>query len=232
MNEHHLRVSRTARFFTLGAPGPAVPELWIVTHGYGQLAADFLRLFAGLDDGTRYIVAPEALNRFYLIQPAKAPAADRPVGATWMTRVDREREISDYVEYLDHLFDEVTRPLDAPTLRVSVLGFSQGVATAARWTALGRSPVHRLVCWAGGVPEDLDLSLLARKLGPAPLRIIVGDRDELAPPSVVEAQEERLRSHGINVTSTRFSGGHALSRAMLRTLAEEKLTLDGGDSGR
>ncbi len=84
------------------------------------------------------VVAPEAMNRFYLVTPTSAPARDRPVGATWMTREDRDSEIADYVEYLDALFDEVASDAANGGARVNVIGFSQGAATATRWVAHGR----------------------------------------------------------------------------------------------
>ena len=50
----------------LGALSAETREIWFVVHGYGQLAEYFIRHFRGLDDGTRYIVAPEGLSRFYV----------------------------------------------------------------------------------------------------------------------------------------------------------------------
>src|SRR5262245_36958952 len=123
--EHHGRVERTARYYTLGPLSEGVRELWFVLHGYGNLAAKFLRSFEELDDGSRRIVAPEALNRFYLIAPDKAPANERPVGASWMTREDRESEIVDYIDYLDVVADEELRRIPASvrdSLRIRVLG--------------------------------------------------------------------------------------------------------------
>ena len=64
MDEHHIQVSRTARYFTLGTAGPDTRQLWLVCHGYRQLARRFLRGFRGLDEGSRLIVAPEGLSRF------------------------------------------------------------------------------------------------------------------------------------------------------------------------
>ena len=37
--ELHLTVPRTARYWTLGEPGPGLRQVWIACHGYGQLAA-------------------------------------------------------------------------------------------------------------------------------------------------------------------------------------------------
>ena len=111
MLTHHLSVPRTARYHVLGAMSQGLREIWIVCHGYGQLAARFLSWFAPLDDGTRLIVAPEALSRFYLDDRPGAIHTESRVGATWMTREDREHEITDYVRYLDVLHDTLRRDL-------------------------------------------------------------------------------------------------------------------------
>jgi len=97
--EHHLPVSRTARYFTIGEPDASLTELWFVCHGYGQLAGRFVRHFESIDAPHRMIVAPEALSRFY-VEVAGKTHADTHVGASWMTREDRLSDIEDYVEYL------------------------------------------------------------------------------------------------------------------------------------
>src|SRR6476469_3720019 len=105
---HSTVVPRTARYYTLGPTHGFPRELWFVCHGYGQLASRFLRQFAPLDDGTRLIVAPEALSRYYLDPVAERRHQREPrVGASWMTREDRFAEIVDYVSYLDQLAGEV-----------------------------------------------------------------------------------------------------------------------------
>ena len=59
--EHRIEVTRTARYWTLGAED-APTEVWFVLHGYRQLAERFLRRFVPLDDGSRLVVAPEGLS--------------------------------------------------------------------------------------------------------------------------------------------------------------------------
>ena len=216
MHEQFLKVNRTARYHTTGASAARARDVWFVLHGYGQLAADFLRPFERLPgDESRCVVAPEALNRFYLVAPANIKAADRPVGATWMTRVEREHEIEDYVAYLDTLHERV---IENRKPFVRVLGFSQGVATAARWVALGGARVDQLICWGGTMPDEIDLTHLAGRLS-APLRLVIGEKDAFATPDVVAREEERLRTSGVAYELTRFPGGHALSRAVLSDLA-------------
>ncbi len=143
-SEFHLPVRRTARIAQRGHAGPHVREVWIVCHGYGQLAALFIRHFAPLDDGSRWILAPEALSRFYHEMPDAArhrgaPPAERRVGAAWLTREDREVEIDDAHLYLDTLRRHVADRVDLGATRLVVFGFSQGVSTVSRWSRRGRS---------------------------------------------------------------------------------------------
>ncbi len=210
MREHHVSVSRTARYFTLGEP---IREVWFVLHGYGQLAARFLKSFTLLDDGGRLVVAPEALSRFYM-----DPANREKVGASWMTREDRLNEIADYVRYLDAVSGEVLGRLDRRAVRVHVLGFSQGTATASRWATFGTPRVDRLVLWGGEVPPDLDLAAARERLASLDLVLVAGSRDELYTPKVLARDEERLRAAGIAYRVIRFEGGHEIDDAVLRQI--------------
>ncbi|MGQ0538123.1 MAG: alpha/beta hydrolase [Gemmatimonadaceae bacterium] len=214
--EHRLPVTRTARVFTLGAAHAA--DVWIVLHGYAHLAARFIGQFAHLAGAARRIVAPEALNRFYLDPPRlSVPAADRRVGTTWMTREDRAAEIADYVSYLD----AVAREFAGPHIPVTILGFSQGVATATRWAALGSVSVARLVLWAGTLPPDLDSTRLAGRLAGARVDLVIGARDEVLDAAEVARSEKVLRDAGIAHSRIRFAGGHTLDRDLLAQLARD-----------
>jgi predicted esterase len=218
MHEHHISVQRTARYATLGPDDDSARDVWFVLHGQGQLAARFLRHFDVLDDGTRLIVAPEALSRYYTDRTPPAPGEPPRVGATWMTREDRESEISDYVSYLDAVYARVFERVPRDAVRVAVLGFSQGAATASRWVALGTGTVDRLVCWGGALAHDLPLGDAGAGLRGARLTLVVGDADEFATPAVIAAEEDRLRARGIAFDTRTFPGGHRLDAEMLRAL--------------
>ena len=41
----------------------------------------------------------------------------------------------------------------SPGEGLGVLGFSPGVATACRWTALGKADAQQLVLWGGSMPR-------------------------------------------------------------------------------
>ena len=217
MQEHHLAVAKTARYYSLGEPGPATRQLWYVCHGYGQLAGRFLRHFEPLDDGSRVIIAPEGLSRFYL---SESPA-ERRVGASWMTREDRLVEIEDYVRYLDAVHDEVRAGMRSEPVSVHAIGFSQGAATVSRWAALGKTHVDRLVLWGGEFPPDLDLTpgMVAERLRSARLTLVYGRADELITPKVVRQIGERLRASGVPYEEMPFDGGHELNETVLKQLA-------------
>lgn len=219
MQEHHLTIQRTARYATLGEPGPALREVWFVCHGYGQLARRFIRRFEPLADGTRLFVAPEALNRYYVGDPPGAHGPDARVGATWMTREDRLREIDDYVRYLDTLHDHILAGLDRERVRVHALGFSQGAATVSRWAALGRARLDHLTLWAAFPPPDLDLAEAAARLRATRLTLAAGADDPYAGPTQLAAATARLAEHGIPCATLTFAGGHELPAAALQELA-------------
>ena len=209
--EHFVTTSRTARYFTAGSAETA-SELWFVCHGYGQLASRFLPRFQSIASAQRCIVAPEGLSRFYLSERA----AERRVGASWMTREDRLHEIDDYIRYLDAVYREVC----LRTSPVTALGFSQGAATVCRWVAFGLSVVDRLIVWGGEVPSDLDLAKgdVAQRLRAARLTLVYGTRDEFFTPKIVAATEARLRAHAIPYDLRPFDGGHEIHAAALRKL--------------
>jgi predicted esterase len=212
MQEHHLPVSRTARYFTLGSLEGA-RDVWIVCHGYGQLAARFLERFRALASGHRCVIAPEALSRFYLTEGA----SERRVGASWMTREDRLHEIDDHVRYLDALYGAVV-PRGAT---VTALGFSQGAATVCRWEAMGTARIDRLIVWGGEIPPDLDLSQgrAAERFRTSRLTLVYGTRDQFFTPKIVAATEARLRAHGIPYELNAFEGGHEIDDATLAQMS-------------
>ena len=220
MQAHHLTVPRTARYYTLGDAGAHVSEVWMVCHGYGQLAQPFLASFERVASPTRLIVAPEALSRFYLDRSALPNDQPLRVGATWMTREDRDHEIADQVAYLDALHDLV-RPAAPAAVRLRVLGFSQGVATVARWLALGRARADELILWAGAFPPDVELTGFARRLGPASVVLVAGARDELASWTAADSQLQRFTDAGVSARLVAFEGGHRLDDATLDQLAAD-----------
>lgn len=207
VEEHHISVQRTARYHTVGDPQRA-RELWIVLHGYAQLARFFLRPFVGLEEG-RLIAAPEGLSRFY------TDAEHSRVGSTWMTREDREAEIADQAHYLNTLVTHLLKqcPQD---ISLNVLGFSQGVATASRWATASGSPIDRLVLWGGTIPPELDAAQLAKSWSGTHVVLVHGEQDSIVNLSDHQRNEARSRAAGVTYRTVCFSGAHELDRLTLK----------------
>jgi predicted esterase len=211
---HRLMVPRSARYVTLGdVEGGGDPqEVWFLCHGYGQLASEFLDSARALESPGRVLVAPEALSRFY-------HEDHKSVGASWMTKDDRESEMEDYVRYLDLLHEQFFEVIDRASVRLVVLGFSQGAATAARWAVRGRVDVDHLVLWGAAVPPELDDDTALAPLKTMRVTLVGGERDALFPESAREEQRARLGRHGVTFSEQSFAGGHRLDDETLLRLA-------------
>jgi predicted esterase len=219
--EHHIAVTKTARFFTLGTIGPEITDVWFTCHGYGQLASDFVKQFWCIEAPGRLIVVPEALSRFYLAQGIGFHAADARIGATWMTREDRETEITDYVNYLDTLYGEIFSKIDREKVRVTVLGFSQGGATANRWVTRGHARVDRLIMWGSLLASDADLNEAAEYFRKVKLTIVYGIRDQFADSATIANYEALLKEKAVPYNLVTFDGSHRMDRDVLKQLAGE-----------
>lgn len=219
-SERHITVQRTGRYVVMG--DDRATDVWVCIHGFGQLARRFARDMGALVAPHRKIVVPEALNRYYIEAPGVEPQ-HRKVGATWMTKEDRETDIADYVAYLDALHAREVAPLAARGARVTALGFSQGVTTLVRWAVRGQSRIDRLVCWAGALPHDVDLTepaVAARLHAMRPLEMAIGDSDEFASWAAIDEQRAKLEAASIPAVFHFFTGGHVIDGPLLASIAQ------------
>ncbi|NNG16669.1 MAG: phospholipase [Gemmatimonadales bacterium] len=213
VTEWTLPVSRTARYATLGTIDSSVRDCWVVCHGYGQLAAEFLTEFEPLRVPGRVIVAPEGLSRFYLEGESGA------VGASWMTRESRETEIADYVGYLEAVHHQIRTRTQNETLRVTAMGFSQGTATVCRWVGRGSVRPARVVLWGGPLLPDEELAEVGERLAETRFTLVVGTRDRYVDAAALRREIGRFEAHRIPLDVITFDGGHRLDGGILRRLA-------------
>lgn len=202
----------------LGELDPEVTDIWIVCHGFGQLAREFITEFSVIAEKGRVVVAPEALSRFYKV-PGTVHGPDTPVGATWMTREDRDNEIEDYVGYLDRLAADV-RSRVSPDARLTVLGFSQGAATVSRWVARGSVKADRVILWGGVLPPEFQTDELLGGLRGHSVVMVMGDSDRYFSPAAIEAESSRWARLGIGAQVVRFKGGHVLDARVLASMVD------------
>ena len=212
MTEHHLTVQRTARYYMLGEPTEKIRNIWFCLHGFGQLAQYFSRKFTNVVNEETLVVVPEGLSRLYLNGEYKR------VGASWLTREDRDHEISDFLGYLNTLYDQILDNRPA-SVHITLFGFSQGAATACRWLNDGHVRADRLILWAGFFNNGLSDLIDPTQLTGLETHYVYGSGDEfltLIPnPS---AYLDRIRQEVPAIQITKYEGGHRVEPAVLQTL--------------
>lgn len=201
MKEHYTHIELKAPYYTLNDLTEQTKQVWLVCHGYGQLARFFHRKFKVFDPEDNYLIFPQGLSKFYL------PGHQR-VGATWMTKEDRLTEIDNQYTYLDKVLrDELGEDLSGYDLHF--FGFSQGVATILRYLVHRQIPVSKLTLWAGGIPPELtseDFKFLPADVS---VQLLLGDKDQYyTSESYREHVNKAKELMGNAVQFTIFSGGH------------------------
>ena len=142
---HSFKASKTYRFFCIPSENSS-KHLLVALHGYGQLAAFFIKKFNACSNNYT-ILAPEGPHRFY-----KNGYSGR-VGASWMTKEARVDDIKDNINWLTEWLTSHLK--ENKYDKIILLGFSQGGATAARWYYNNPNLFDQLILWASVFPPDI-----------------------------------------------------------------------------
>ncbi|MES2589244.1 MAG: alpha/beta hydrolase [Bacteroidota bacterium] len=201
--ENFIQISKKARYWTLGNPNSN--KILYVLHGYGQLAEYFIKNFETLADLGYFIVAPEGTQRFYL------NGTSGRVGASWMTKELREIDIEENLAYLDLLHKEISKNKNYNS--VSLLGFSQGGATAARWKAKTEIKFSKFVLWACVFPDDVKINFDELKQDECQKSFVVGNQDEYFNASMIQEISEFYKK--LNFEVFLFDGMHKIDLVKL-----------------
>jgi predicted esterase len=208
--EHHIKVSKTIRFEQNIPLSENTEALWFVLHGYGQLAKFFMKKFDELPNN-QVIIAPEAPHRFYL------SGNSGRVGASWMTKEWREQDIEDNLSSLNSIYKSL-QPNIRSGVKLIVLGFSQGAATAIRWAASGSIAPHQLILWAGHIPPDMNYSIAQQQLLDCKIDVVVGNQDPYFSSENDADWRKLLTPAAIPFKSHSFHGGHEIDAETLLKL--------------
>ena len=197
--QSHVEVDLKASYRTLNKLTKETKSVWIVFHGYGQIAEFFIKKFSGLNPSENFIIAPQGLSKFY-----QAGFSGR-VGATWMTKEDRLVEIENQHRYLDAVLKKEICDCHA---EIVLLGFSQGASTMIRYAAHVDLPIHKMIIWAGTIPPELvseDVAHWPKFEG----HFLIGDKDEFNKNGHFNEEKSRFESLiGRPVQETVFAGKH------------------------
>jgi predicted esterase len=211
-----LTFTYSARYYVLGDLTKA-RQIWFVLHGYGQLASYFIRNFQSLHEHHVAVVAPEGLSRFYLEDTvSRMKSGNDRVGACWMTKEQRLTDIANYLTYLNTLYAKLL-PLHGK-IPTTVLGFSQGAATASRWVLDGNITFERLILWAGILPPDIDFSKGKETLKGKETILVYGNNDPFIQDQRFAEMNLLAEKLSINPTKINFDGGHEIHTPTLLKL--------------
>ena len=202
-----ISVNRTAFYHTLGDLNTA-KTIWFVLHGYGYLAEYFIKKFEPILNNNTAIIAPEGLSKFYL----NGVGYDGRLGASWMTKDNREAEIKDYINYLNQLYKTIIEEINNPNLKINILGFSQGGATASRWVANGKSTCDNIILWSSAFPEDLDLNSIPKNSNTF---VLFGDNDKFITEKQILDYEAFLNTTEFDCQLIKFKGKHDIPKEVL-----------------
>lgn len=205
--EVFIKTTKTARITVLKNENSPNTSLLIALHGYGQLSTFFARKFEGVTEAGFDVILPEGLNRFYL------EGSSGRVGASWMTKEERDYDIEDNQQYLSQII-ETNR---ASYNKIILLGFSQGGATAARFFFSEKTEIAGLILWASVFPPDLEQDLPAGSYENC--HFVLGKED----PYFDEYKQKEVlnlyRELGMKVHS--FDGDHDVDAKLLRTILNQ-----------
>lgn len=189
-----IKTEKTATFYTAGNKD-SKKHLYLF-HGYAQNAKDFLLEFDYLTE-EYFLISIQGLSAFY----SKGVFGD--VAYSWMTKENREDEISDYIKLTRNIHSEFSKYSENDTF----LGFSQGSQTASRWfNQINDQSLCRLILCGGLIPKDCDSIERAD--------IIIGNNDKFIP---LESISEFKSLHP-QLTYHEFDGKHELNHEILKKI--------------
>lgn len=193
--------------YELIQPKEEVKSIVYILHGYGQLVKYFSSKFVKLQLSNALLVFPEGKHRFYV------NGVSGRVGASWMTKEWREDDIDFNVFALDSL--NVILQKQFPNIqKTTIVGFSQGGATAARWATMGQVNCNHFISWASIFPPDIQLTNFDNVAKNT--TFVVGNQDEYFPELEREKQLTWYRQLGADTVV--FEGKHEIHLETLKQL--------------
>ena len=209
-----LEVEKKARYFQIGSAHDKVSTVWVVLHGYGMLSEFFIQKFNQIKDENTLIIAPEALNRFYI------DTNYGRVGASWMTKEERQTDIDENIKYLNGLISSINREIGHNRFKINVLGFSQGGATACRWVFNSNVKIENLIMWAGDIPKDTLTEKNRLKWKDTNTYLVMGKRDELINEKMKAKFLKLVTDYQLDYKLKLYDGDHRIYADVLKELVK------------
>ncbi len=212
--QHFIHTEKTALITTLGDINEA-QTVWIILHGYGQKSKEFYQHFLNFNLKENYFVLPDALNYFYL------KSGEGEIGASWMTKYEREKDIEDNNRYLNKVYQHFVQPHIWNGKKLYVLGFSQGAATLVRWLAMNDINASQVILWGAAFPPDMEQEKYLKKLHSLKWLYFVGTEDEYITIEEKEKMKAFFETHHFNLKWIEYTGKHSLKKNILKKHIEQ-----------
>ena len=209
--QQQVSFSSKGRFSVLGNLDQTTQSVLFVFHGQGQLAKFFINKFKSLTSLGITVIAPEGLHNYYL------EGFNGRVGASWMTSENRLMAIENYLGYLNSLFQQINSQV-SPKTKYSILGFSQGAATASRWIEQSNFDFKQFILWGGALPPDLNSKLISKRMNQKQFIQIFGNKDQYISSENIREIKVLTKKYNISSDYKIYGGGHDIDPAVLKEL--------------
>jgi predicted esterase len=190
----------TARYYSLGAPGPGIRHVWFCLAGHNQPVSELAAQLVNLDTPERLLILPQALS-------AGLTSTATP---TWFAETNPTHGLAAARVYLDGLAATILAACPAGT-PITVLGYGQGAVAACAWLAGKALAYDRLIFYAAVFPAAVNRAALFAALPPRPVVVASTTTDVFTPEAEGVGLVQDLQAAGL--------------RAQLRYVDEGSLTL-------
>ena len=208
-----ISISKTGKYSQIGKCSKKINNVWIVLHGYGMLSEYFVKKFECITNETTLVIAPEATNRFYLRDNYTR------VGASWMTKLDKEQEISDNILFLDKHFSIIKKEIGHDNFKLNTLGFSQGGPALVRWLMSNKLNTNSLILWGSDIPKDSLVTENKSRWNSIKLKIVIGKNDEYINEEKKQEFVGVVKSYGLKYELIEYEGSHKIIEKELKNIA-------------
>jgi len=204
-----ISISKTHKYSQLGKCSTKIDTVWIVLHGYGMLSEYFIKKFECILNEKTVVIAPEGSNRFYLNNNYSR------VGASWMTKVDKEKDIEDNISFIETLYTKIVDDIGHNNFKLKTLGFSQGGATLVRWIMSNSIKVDSLILWGSDIPQDSLTNQNKSRWSSINIKIVIGKKDEYISDENKKKVIDAVNAYGLSYKLIEYDGPHKIIESEL-----------------
>ena len=204
-----ISIPKTHKYSQIGEFSEKTNTVWIVLHGYGMLSEYFIKKFECILNEKTVVIAPEGSNRFYLNNNYSR------VGASWMTKVDKEKDIEDNISFIETLYTKIVDDIGHNNFKLKTLGFSQGGATLVRWIMSNSIKVDSLILWGSDIPQDSLTNQNKSRWSSINIKIVIGKKDEYISDENKKKVIDAVNAYGLSYKLIEYDGPHKIIESEL-----------------